>query len=198
MKSIPSRILVVCSTALLVTCTGCICVSVQRADPDWPKPIAVSRPSEFSGVYWNRSGECNCGGYGVELFDFVTGQGHQHGDRGCKVRVDASEDGGVLCVRLLDTNHVEIDSAELRRGVDYDIERGALTLHGPFSGGHHGVSNLGFYARHERDRLYQTSAGSLIGLEEDKEAGLVFGVVPVAGEDTSRNLWRRVPEDSLR
>src|SRR5258706_151748 len=102
------------------------CVSSQRYPPhdSWPEPVVADNLEQFAGVFRNHSFDSRTGKAtknGNELFVFVLGPGHAHGDRGERVEIRSVAEGNQLNLRLLDQQDQEIDSATLQRGVAFEL-----------------------------------------------------------------------------
>jgi hypothetical protein len=175
--------------------SGCVYVgSDAHSDSSWPKPVAVKDFRQFEGVYRNDSLQAkrDKDWAPAELFDFLTGEGHSHGDSGKRVELRSAPDGSLLRVRLLDQENREIDSAILPRGTAFVFTNGALVLYGPFSGRRSDTSNFGPYTQHERDKLRMASTGGLLGHESEYEVGLLFDVIPEASRSGSSMFWPKL------
>ncbi len=152
---------------------------------------------QFDGVFSNRSVDPRTGqpsDQSEELFDFLTGRGHSHGERGTQVAVRSSPDGSAMHVSLLDQRLVEIDSANLQRGADFDLLGGFLSLHGPFSGLHAGSGNIGAGIENHSARLFVSATDDLLGRWSGSEAGLLFYFFPFVSITKGWMLWPKLSE----
>lgn len=116
-----------------------------------------------------------------------------HGERGTQVEIRSAPDESVLHLRLLDEQKVEIDSADLKSTVDFELSRGVLSLHGPFAGTRARSTNLGTGIEHQSSQLYLSSTSDLFGRKSDSGAALLFYVVPVIGSSKDCMLWLKLP-----
>ena len=98
----------------------------------------------------------------------------------------------VLHVRLLDEKGSEIDSASLRRGTDFELTEGSLSLFGPFSGTHSRSGNLGGGVERQSSRLYVSSSDGLLGRKSDTGAGFLFYFLPYLGGNKSWTFWPKL------
>lgn len=174
---------------------GCVGVRRERRAGSWPEPTSAMDVKQFDGAFSNRSVDRASGhptDQTPQLFDFLTGRGHVHGKRGVAVQIRFSSEDGVLHLRLLDEQDVEIDSASLQRGSDFDFSGGFLNLYGPFSGAHARSTNLGAGMERQSSRLYLASSDSLLGQRSECGAGLLFYFVPYAGTSKSWMLWPKL------
>lgn len=113
-----------------------------------------------------------------ELFVFLLGSAHAHGERGERVEIRYTPESNQLKLRLLDQQNQEIDSATLQRGVDFDFSDGFLVLRGPFSGLRSLDSNWGSGAVLRRYELHLAATGDLLGSLSEKNAMLVMVFIP--------------------
>ena len=188
-------ILLTTGTVLFLAASGCVGVKHERAPQSWPKPISASEVKQFDGIFSNRSIDPKTGQPGdqsAQLFDFLTGRGHSLGKLGWEVEIRSTSDGSLLHVRLLDEQELEIASADLQRGADFELSRGFLSLHGPSSGTHATSTNLGTGIRHQSFQLYISSTSDLLGRQSDSAAGLLFYFVPVATDTKDCMLWPKI------
>lgn len=179
------------TVALFVSC-GCIAVRHQPPADSWPQPQTISDTKQFEGMFSNRSVDRSTGQPGertAQLFDFLTGRGHSHGKRGVSVEMRCAEEGAMLFVRLFDDKGLEIDSARLQRGTDFEFEDGSLRLFGPFSGTHSRSGNLGAGVERQSSRLYVASSQGLLGRSSESGAGLLFYFVPYVGGSKAWMFW---------
>jgi hypothetical protein len=183
-------------TAILsVAVSGCVGFVHTSAPKSWPKPVPATNVLAFDGVFSNRSVDIETGApsdKGRQLFDFLTGCGHQHGKQGVYVAIDSSPVDDSIYVRLLDEHKLEIDSAVLAIDVAYVVRKGFLMLYGPFSGTHAKSTNMGYGIDRKSSQLYLTEAGALLGRQGEVETGLLFCVVPVFTSSKDSMLWRRI------
>jgi hypothetical protein len=189
------RILQIAVAMTLLTTSGCVAVKNKRAPQSWPKPISATGIKQFEGLYNNRSVDRTTGKPGertYQLFDFLRGRSHSHGNRGVYVEVSSSFDDTVLHVRLLDEQHLEIDSASLQHDSDFELTRGFLTLHGPYSGTRAGSGNIAVGVEDESSRLYVSSTCDLLGRQSDRSAGLLFYFVPFISAGRHWMLWPKL------
>jgi hypothetical protein len=184
-------------TLLALFTTGCLVIECEPSHSSWPKPVAAKDFRQFEGVYRNHSLQAGSDKdleRGAKLFDFLTGEGHSHGDSGKRVELHFAPDGSSMRVRLFDQQDCEIDSATLPRGTAFAFSDGALVLYGPFSGwrGHSG--NFGPYAQYQRDKLRLASTGGLLGKECKDEIALLCDVIPVASTSGSSLFWPKLAQ----
>ena len=179
----------------MLTTSGCVAIRHERPAGSWPEPTFATELKQFEGVFGNRSVDRATGQPGersAQLFDFLTGQGHSHGRWGVVVEIRYAVEGGTLHVRLLDEKGVEIDSASLRPGTDFEMEKGFLSLFGPFSGTHSRSGNLGAGLGRQSSRLYVSSSDGLLGQRFESGAGILFYFVPYVGGSKSWMLWPKL------
>jgi hypothetical protein len=196
MKTLKSLFLPISAMWVLLT-SGCIIVQREPSHSSWPKPIVANDFRQFEGVYRNHGLDAKREKElvsGSELFDFLTGEGHQHGDRGKRVEIRSSQDGNSLRVRLLDEQDLEIDSATLQRGAAFAFSDGALVLHGPFSGWRDNSGNWGPNRQYQSDKLRLASTGGLLGHEFQAEFGLLCEFIPTASTCVSSMFWRKLAQ----
>ncbi len=82
------RLRFLASTLLALLTSGCLIVELAPSHSSWPKPVAAKDLRQFEGVYRNHSLEAGSDldlERGTQLFDFLAGQGHSHGDNGMRV-----------------------------------------------------------------------------------------------------------------
>lgn len=185
------------SALVALLASGCVYVGSEwHSDSSWPKPVAAKDFRQFEGVYRNDSlaARRDRDPAPARLFDFLTGEGHLHGDSGKRVELRSASDGSLLRVRLLDRENREIDSATLRRGAAFAFSGGALDLYGPFSGRRSDTSNFGPYTEFQRDKLRIAATGGLLGHESEYEAGLIFDVIPEASWSGSSMFWPKLAQ----
>jgi len=183
------------SILLALLTSGCLIVECAPSHSSWPKPVAAKDLRQFEGVYRNHSLEARSDTdleRGIQLFDFLTGQGHSHGDNGTRVELHFALDGSSLRVRLFDRQDREIDSATLQRGAAFAFANGALIPNGPFSGLRDNSGNFGPNVQYEKDKLRLASTGGLLGRERQDEFGLLCDVIPVASTTGSSMFWPRI------
>ena len=183
------------SAMLALFTSGCIIVQRDPWHSSWPKPVAANDFRQFEGVYRNHGLDAKNENElvsGCELFDFLTGEGHQHGDRGKQVEIRSSQDGSSLRVRLFDEQDREIDSATLQRGTAFALSDGALVLHGHFSGWLDNSGNWGPNRQYQSDKLRLASNGGLLGHEFRAEFGLLCEFIPTASTCVSTMFWRKI------
>ena len=188
-------ILLTTGTVLFLAASGCVGVKHERAPQSWPKPISAYDVKQFDGVFSNRSVDPKTGQPGdrsAQLFDFLTGRGHSLGMLGSEVEIHSASDGSLLHVRLLDEQELEIASADLQRGTDFELLRGFLILHGPFSGTRAASTSLGTGIGHQSSQLYVSSTSDLLGLQSDSGVGLLFYFVPFVGDSKDCMLWPKI------
>ena len=182
-------------TVALLVSSGCIAVRRQPPAELWHEPQAASDTKQFEGVFSNRSIDRSTGKPGertAQLFDFLTGQGHSHGKRGVTVEMRCADNGVILVVRLLDDKGLEIDSASLRRGTEFEFEDGSLRLFGPFSGTHSRSGNLGAGVERQSSHLYVSSSDGFLGRSSESGAGLLFYFVPYVGGSKTWMFWPKL------
>jgi hypothetical protein len=175
----------------LVAASGCIATHNEDRPASWPEPGKAADVKEFEGVFSNRSVDRATGQPGndtAQLFDFLTGQGHSHGERGVNVEIRSDTNQAVLRLRLLDNHGVEIDSADLHVGTDCQLINGFLELLGPFSGTHSHAGNLGSHIENQSFRLYLSSE-RLLGRQSEHATGLLFYLFPYAGGGKVWMFW---------
>jgi len=180
---------------VLFATSGCVAVRHERRAESWPEPTTAADVEQFEGMFSNRSVDRATGQPGdrsVQLFDFLTGQGHSHGRRGVAVEIRRAAEEAVLHVRLLDEKGLEIDSASLRRSRDFELTEGSLSLFGPFSGTHSRSGNLGGGVERQSSRLYVSSSEGLLGRRSESGAGFLFYFVPYLGGSRSWMLWPKL------
>ena len=114
------------------------------------------------------------------------------------MEIRSSPDETILHVRLFDQEQLEIDSAELKRGVDFDLEAGFMSLHGPYSGLRSGAGNIAVGSEHQSSHLYVSSTGALLGSQRDSAAGLLFYAVPYAGTTKVWMLWPKLSQQTMK
>ena len=188
-------ILLTTGTVLILAASGCVGVKHAHAPQSWPKPISANDLKQFDGAFGNRSVDPNTGRPGdqsAQLFDFLTGRGHSLGMLGSKVEIHSASDGSLLHIRLLDEQELEIASADLQRGADFELSKGFLSLHGPFSGTRSASTSLGTGIGHQSSQLYVSSTSDLLGLQSDSSVGLLFYFVPVATDTKYCMLWPKI------
>ncbi len=182
------------SALLTLMTSGCLIIEGTPSHSSWPKPISAKDLRQFEGFYRNHSLEARSDmdwEHGSQLFDFLTGQGHSHGDSGIRVELHFVTDGSSLRVRLFDRQDREIDAATLQRGTAYVFSNGALVLYGPFSGLRDNSGNFGPNVQYQRDKLKIASTGGLLGYERQDEFGLCCDLIPVASTRGSSMFWPR-------
>lgn len=180
--------------ALLAT-TGCIVIGNKSAAKSWPEPASAPDLKSFDGMFHNRSVDRTTGKpseQGSQLFDFLTGRSHWRVRQGARVEVRSSEDGASLFIRLLDEKGAEMDSATLRRNVDFKFEDGSLRLLGPFSGTHPVSGNLGTGVQHESAWLHISSQNGFLGRRSESGVGFMFYFVPFASNSRSWMFWPKL------
>ncbi len=173
------------------------CMSSQHSPPhaSWPKPIAANNLKQFEGVFQNHSFDSRTGkatNHGNELYVFVLGPAHAHGDLEGRVEIRSTLDGNQLKLRLLDQQNQEIDSVTLQRGVDFELSDGELNLHGPFSGLRNLNSNWGPGVKLQRRRLHHSATGDLLGSTSEKTAMFVMMLIPGASTAKYWMFWPRL------
>jgi hypothetical protein len=178
---------------IFISATGCF--TNHPPEKSWPKPVSATQAGQFDGVFRNRSlvsKKAHENDKGEELFDFLTGQGHFNGGHGTTVTVRSDSDGSRLHIRLFDDHQLEIGSAELQRGTNYDLSGGFLKLYGPFSGTHGKAGNLAAGFEHQSSRLYVSTTGDLLGRTSEVDTGLLFYFLPFLFSDRDSSLWPRI------
>jgi len=189
------RIQVLAVTIIVLATSGCVAVRRERRAESWPEPTSAADVMQFDGTFSNRSVNRATGHPSdrtAQLFDFLTGQGHSHGERGVQVQIRFSREDGVLQVRLLDEHGVVIDSARLQPGSNFEFFGRFLSLYGPFSGTHARSTNMGAGMERQTSRIYLASGEGLFGQQSECGAGLLFYFVPFVGSSKSWMLWPKL------
>lgn len=195
MTALLKRIFYIVTLTMLFMTVGCVGMYNKRPNQSWPKPVASFKTGQFDGVFKNYSLETKIDEVSRnQLFDFLTNQSHSHIKRGTEVEIQSSPDENVLRVRLLDQDRLEIDSAELHRGTNFDLTGGFINLHGLFLGARSEAGNIAVEAENESSRLYISSAGDLLGKHTSKTTGLLFYLIPFATNEKEWMLWSKVPQ----
>jgi hypothetical protein len=179
---------------------GTGCVRTNR-NARWPEPMENPRMVDFDGPYSNWSVDPTDGqqsGPGLELFDFVTDRGHEHGTRGAQTELRESDDGSVLHVRLIDQSGAEIDKADLRRGIDFELVHDHLDIKGPFVGWNSEASNLAAYTEKRTSQLFVSRNGELLGKRSSSGGGFLFYFIPSGGKTVEWMLWRKLSSTTQR
>ena len=178
--------------------SGCVFFKRERAPRSWPQPISAAQVEQFDGVFSNLGIDRTTGQPSAragELFDFLTGQGHYHLKRGTRVEIRSSPDQKVMHIRQLDEQQLEIDSASLQRGTDFEFSKGFLKVYGPFSGLRADSGNLGTGVEHQSFRFYLSSTGDLLGKNAHSSSGLLFYFVPIMISGNDWRLWPKIPSE---
>jgi hypothetical protein len=192
---VAKRILLLPVVMTMLAVNGCVHYNDASEPASWPKPVSVTDPKQFDGVYTNQNVKVTNYRSGVpvtDLFDFITGRRTTNGVQGSQVEIRAAKDGSTLHVRLLDGHGLEIAATDLHRGSDFDLSDNALALYGPFSGYHGSSGNLGAGVGHQTARLYVSSTHDLLGTQSKTNVALLFYFVPsvLGGQDWI--LWPRL------
>jgi hypothetical protein len=169
--------------APLVALLASGCVSIDRYSPgeSWSKRVAARNLKQFEGVYGNQPYSPGTGiteTNGTELFGFIGGPAHADARSGDRVEFRFSQDENQLKLRLLDQQNQEIDAATLKRGIDFELSSGRLSLHGPFSGLRSVDNNWGLEFTFEHDRLELSTSGGLLGSSSRNGGMLCMDVIP--------------------
>jgi hypothetical protein len=191
MKALRTLFLLLITLSVMVT-SGCMFGEREYAHPSWPKSVAATDLRQFEGVYLNHSLDSKTGVAGEhyhELFDFLTGQGHNNGGRGKRVEVRSTPDGTSLVVSLFDEGKIQVDSATLRCGPAFTLVHGELFLHGPSAGWRDQSGNFGPNVHYQRCKLHPATTGGLLGNEFETDFGLLCDIIPMTGATQRAMFW---------
>lgn len=190
------RPIVILSGLLSLLNAGCLSGENFPPPDSWPKPVIAASVPQFEGVFLNHSLDSETGKAaenGNELFVFLLGPTHASADAGGRVEIRASDGGQELQLRLLDEQGHQIDSATLRRGIDFSFADGRLAVRGPSSGWRSLNSNFGPGLTVQRDELYLTARGDLLAATSEKSVALAMMFVPSASTTKYWMLWPKLP-----
>ncbi len=173
------------------------CVSSHRYAPheSWPKRVAANNLKKYEGLYGNRSFSPDTGKpatNSTQLFVFILGPAHGHGERGERVEFRFTKDEKQLELRLLDRQNQEVDSATLQRGVAFEFSDGRLILRGPFSGLRGDDNNFGPAFTSHRDNLHLSTSGGVLGSTSRNGGMLFMAIFPTVVTKKYWFFWPKV------
>ena len=192
MKALRSRFPPAFALSMVLAGAGCVNVENEPAHRSWPKPAAAIAPSQFEGVYKDRSLDYKTGlaaDSGFELFRFLTDRGHFHGDR---LEMRFSPDGRVLHLRLFDAKMKELDSADLRRGVDFDFSQGRIVQRIGLFGVTGGITPIASGVGHMTSQLHVSKTGGILGQRSAGTVGLLLNAIPIFGTGEKWSYWPKL------
>jgi hypothetical protein len=185
-----------CIAAILVLLnSGCVLSHRYLPHESWPKRGAANNLKQFEGLYGNRSFSPDTGKpatNSTQLFVFILGPTHGHGDRGERVEFRFTQDENQLKLRLLDRQNQEIESATLQRGVAFEFSDGRLMLHGPFSGLRGDDNNFGPGFTFQRDKLHLSTTGGVLGSHSRNGVMLLMAIFPTVVTKKYWFFWPKI------
>ncbi|MBN8457266.1 MAG: hypothetical protein J0M04_05435 [Verrucomicrobia bacterium] len=184
---------------LLAAVAGCVNEPAHRS---WPKPVQAATLSQFAGVYRNKSYDYKTGkpsDFGSGFYHFLTGGRDDDleydGDR---LAIRFSPDGELMHLRLLDVRGKVIQSADLRRGVQFDFINGMIVRKMGSQGFCGGIDGAFIGVSHNRYELRTSATGGILGHENSTGGMLVAFIVPVGGSENIWSYWPRLGETTFQ